>query len=143
MNDILTPCGFTRQMLTEHLRAGEWLDKDEEIHKWEIRDDILIVHIRRIEGSEIMDEIMTTQEVARLLKLHPITVINRCKDGTLPGYKLGSVYRFTRKDVERLLGRKKYRCEQCHDTGWYGDNGPGMAGNREYMPCECREKPPA
>ncbi len=31
----------------------------------------------------------------------------------------------------------KYKCEECHDTGWYGDNGPGITGNREYQRCEC------
>jgi len=25
----------------------------------------------------------------------------------------------------------------CKDTGWYGDNGAGIKGNREYLPCEC------
>jgi len=29
-------------------------------------------------------------------------------------------------------------CELCKNTGWYGDNGPGIKGNREYLPCECR-----
>jgi len=29
-------------------------------------------------------------------------------------------------------------CELCKNTGWYGDNGPGIKGNREYIPCECR-----
>jgi hypothetical protein len=29
-------------------------------------------------------------------------------------------------------------CELCHDTGYYGDNGPGGARhNREYQSCEC------
>ncbi len=28
-------------------------------------------------------------------------------------------------------------CELCHDTGYYGDNQPGIKGNREYHPCEC------
>jgi hypothetical protein len=28
-------------------------------------------------------------------------------------------------------------CEDCHDTGYAGDNGPGKAGNREYVPCPC------
>lgn len=28
-------------------------------------------------------------------------------------------------------------CEECHDTGYVGDNGPGIRGNREYAPCEC------
>jgi len=31
----------------------------------------------------------------------------------------------------------RYKCEVCHDTGWYGDNGPGIKGNREYQRCEC------
>jgi len=31
----------------------------------------------------------------------------------------------------------KYKCETCHDIGWYGDNGPGIKGNREYQRCEC------
>ena len=34
----------------------------------------------------------------------------------------------------------KYKCDQCRDTGWYGDNGPGIMGNREYIRCECRTK---
>lgn len=33
---------------------------------------------------------------------------------------------------------KPYKCETCKDTGWYGDNGPGIKGNREYVPCECQ-----
>jgi hypothetical protein len=31
------------------------------------------------------------------------------------------------------------KCDLCGGTGWYGDQGPGMAGNSEYQPCEqCR-----
>jgi hypothetical protein len=37
-----------------------------------------------------------------------------------------------------MEGKMPYKCEQCHDTGWYGDNGPGIKGNREYQPCECQ-----
>lgn len=29
-------------------------------------------------------------------------------------------------------------CELCRDTGWYGDNGPGIRGNTEYVPCDCK-----
>ena len=28
-------------------------------------------------------------------------------------------------------------CDDCHDTGWYGDNGPGVIGNEEFQRCEC------
>ena len=39
-----------------------------------------------------------------------------------------------------LLGPVKMldylRCEACRGTGWYGDNGPGQRGNREYVECD-------
>lgn len=28
-------------------------------------------------------------------------------------------------------------CEDCQDTGYVGDNGPGIRGNREYQECGC------
>jgi len=31
------------------------------------------------------------------------------------------------------------KCEDCLDTGWVGDNGPGKNGNNEYMPCDCEK----
>ena len=31
---------------------------------------------------------------------------------------------------------KAPKCEDCNDTGWYGDNGPGRKDNREYHPCD-------
>jgi len=30
-----------------------------------------------------------------------------------------------------------YFCDDCHDTGWVGDNGPGRKGNNEYHECHC------
>lgn len=32
-------------------------------------------------------------------------------------------------------------CELCRGTGWYGDNGAGIEGNRECVPCECGVDP--
>ena len=32
---------------------------------------------------------------------------------------------------------KAYKCDDCHDTGWVGDNGPGRNGNSEYHECGC------
>ena len=48
-------------------------------------------------------------------------------------------YQFKTKTVPgETLGerRTRYKCEVCRDTGWYGDNGPGLRGNREYHPCD-------
>ena len=30
-----------------------------------------------------------------------------------------------------------HRCPTCHDTGFYGDHGPGWRDNYEVMECEC------
>jgi len=27
-------------------------------------------------------------------------------------------------------------CEYCNGTGYYGDNGPGITGNTEFMECD-------
>ena len=37
--------------------------------------------------------------------------------------------------------QKAFKCETCQDTGWYGDNGPGIKGNNEYQRCECKCTP--
>jgi hypothetical protein len=35
-----------------------------------------------------------------------------------------------------------FKCEVCCDTGYYGDNGPGIKGNTEYHPCDICQKLP-
>ena len=34
------------------------------------------------------------------------------------------------------------KCEKCHGSGFYGDNGPGRKGNTEYTRCDCQEDMP-
>jgi len=29
------------------------------------------------------------------------------------------------------------KCEKCNGTLWYGDRGPGIRNNTEYIPCDC------
>jgi len=29
------------------------------------------------------------------------------------------------------------QCDKCDGTGWYGDNGPGILGNTEFVECDC------
>ena len=42
------------------------------------------------------------------------------------------------EESEETMIETKAQCPQCRDTGWYGDCGPGMAGNNEYQRCECQ-----
>lgn len=50
---------------------------------------------RRLEES-LGDDVLTTEEAARLLKLHPVTVSDMAAKGVLPARKLGRDWRFRR-----------------------------------------------
>ena len=38
---------------------------------------------------------------------------------------------------ERRAAVPDVKCEECNDTGYYGDNGPGRKNNNEFQPCDC------
>jgi len=50
------------------------------------------------------DEYLTTEEAAKLLKLHRDTVRRLIRERKLPHVKVGSQYRLRRKDLEAWLG---------------------------------------
>lgn len=49
------------------------------------------------------DELLTTREVADLLRVASSTVIRWARTGFLPGIRAGRDWRFRRADVEQLL----------------------------------------
>lgn len=58
------------------------------------------------------EKFLTTDQVAKILQVHPYTILKFVKDGKLKGVKLGRVYRILESDVkrfieERLTGKKK------------------------------------
>jgi len=56
--------------------------------------------------SLVGEEILTTQEVADLLKLHPKTVNKLAKSGRVPAYRIGRQWRFRRSEILKLLEKK-------------------------------------
>jgi excisionase family DNA binding protein len=51
-----------------------------------------------------LGELLTTEEVARLLRVHPATMRRWRLDGVGPRYlKVGSVYRYPARDLERWI----------------------------------------
>ena len=53
------------------------------------------------------DEYLTTEEAAKLLKLHRDTVRRLIRERKLPYVKVGSQYRLRRKDLEAWLERSR------------------------------------
>jgi excisionase family DNA binding protein len=64
------------------------------------------------ERSETMDEldpIMTIDEVAEYLDLHPLTVRRLARDGEIPAFKVGRQWRVKRAILERWLAEESMK----------------------------------
>lgn len=61
---------------------------------------------QELRGKLAPDEVLTTQEAAALLKLHPDTVGDLARRGELPAVKLGRDWRFTRSALLEAVSRR-------------------------------------
>lgn len=61
------------------------------------------------------NEVLTVDEVARYLRVHPMTVQRWCRTGELPAAKIGRAYRIKRGDLDR----------------WWAEHQPGTAPPEE------------
>jgi PTS system nitrogen regulatory IIA component len=48
-------------------------------------------------------QIMTTKELAEYLKLHEVTIGKHAAEGTIPAIRVGSVWRFNKKAIDRWI----------------------------------------
>ena len=55
------------------------------------------------------DEILTVEEVAAFLKLHPKTVYKFLKDNEIQGYRIGRQWRFRKSEVMKLFEKPNLR----------------------------------
>lgn len=46
---------------------------------------------------------LTAEEVARLARVHPVTVLRAAREGQLPGVRVGRQWRFSRVAVEEFF----------------------------------------
>lgn len=53
------------------------------------------------------EQVLTVQEVARLLKIHWQTVLNYIKAGRLKAVKIGKGYRITQADLKAFINKNK------------------------------------
>jgi excisionase family DNA binding protein len=50
-----------------------------------------------------MDKVLTLEEVADYLKVHPSTVYRLVKKSQIPAFKIGSDWRFNQESVDRWM----------------------------------------
>jgi excisionase family DNA binding protein len=56
--------------------------------------------------SSLMIETLTPTEIAKMLRIHRLSVARLARQGKLPAVKVGGVWRFRRDEFERWLKRQ-------------------------------------
>jgi len=51
----------------------------------------------------VLDRLYTTEQVAKLLQIHPLTVLKYINSGKLRAVKLGRIYRVTETSLQKFL----------------------------------------
>jgi excisionase family DNA binding protein len=54
-----------------------------------------------------MDPVLTMEDVASLLKVHPMTIYRLLKNHRIPAFKMGSDWRFNRESIERWIKERE------------------------------------
>ena len=47
------------------------------------------------------EEILTISELSEHLRVHPTTIYRLLREGTIPGFRVGSAWRFSRAAIEK------------------------------------------
>jgi excisionase family DNA binding protein len=50
-----------------------------------------------------LEEILTTEQVASLLQIHPKTVYKFAQEGAIPGKKVGGIWRFSKEAIVKFV----------------------------------------
>lgn len=53
------------------------------------------------------NHVMTVQELARYLRMKPVTIYKHAAQGKLPGFKVGASWRFKRKTIDRWIAEQE------------------------------------
>ena len=48
-------------------------------------------------------QVMTVQELARYLRMKPVTIYKHAAQGKIPGFKVGASWRFKRRTIDKWI----------------------------------------
>ena len=60
-------------------------------------------------------ETLTPNEIAKMLKLHPFTVARLAREGKIPAFKVGGVWRIDRRKFERWIAQQEAPTKSTRD----------------------------
>jgi len=51
----------------------------------------------------VKETVMTVREVARYLRMKPVTIYKHAQEGKLPAFKVGATWRFKKKTIDTWI----------------------------------------
>ncbi len=60
----------------------------------------------KVVAEQIFEPLIDAAEAARILKLHPVTIREMASKGTIPGLKIGRVWRFRRSSLDAWVTKQ-------------------------------------
>ncbi len=58
------------------------------------------------------ENVFTVQELARYLKMKPVTIYKHAKEGKLPGFKVGANWRFKKSTIDNWISGQEEKENQ-------------------------------
>ena len=81
----------------------------------------------------IASEILTVEEVARYLKMHPQTVYKWAQEGQIPGTKLGKEWRFRKSIIDEWIDMSivlsKSGFDLMYQSSWLSAQRQGLSAD--------------
>ena len=60
------------------------------------------------------ESVFTVQELARYLKMRPVTIYKHAKEGKLPGFKVGANWRFKKSTIDGWIANQEEKENRLH-----------------------------
>jgi len=86
-------------------------------------DGLSVGHVELRESPSDLDDVLTLEEAAAVLRLPPQAVLARARAGELPGRRFGAEWRFAREALLRWLAAGEAAPGEGGDDGHDGDDG--------------------
>ena len=61
-------------------------------------------------------ETLTPYEISTMLRIHPFTVTRLAREGKLPGFKVGGIWRFRRDEFEEWIAARTNNRSKPHQA---------------------------
>ena len=69
-----------------------------------------------MEGVPVKSSVMTVRELAKYLRMKPVTIYKHAQGGKIPAFKVGASWRFKKKTIDGWIAEQEQENNQENNT---------------------------